>query len=112
MRRRSPRPTPSGPASENDEVSDGIVVLPFENLSLHKEDEYFSDGVTEDLIAQLYKIGSLRVISRTSAWQYKARRVGAKQIAGDLGVAYLLEGSVRRSGSRVRIVAQLIDAAL
>ncbi len=98
------------PASQNDEVSDGIVVLPFENLSPHKEDEYFSDGVTEDLIAQLYRIGSLRVISRTSAWQYKTRRVGAKQIAGDLGVAYLLEGSVRRSGSRVRIVAQLIDA--
>ena len=98
------------PASQSDEVSDGIVVLPFENLSPHKEDEYFSDGVTEDLIAQLYRIGSLRVISRTSAWQYKASRVGTKQIAGELGVAYLLEGSVRRSGSRVRIVAQLIDA--
>jgi serine/threonine-protein kinase len=98
------------PVPQNDEVFDGIVVLPFENLSPHKEDEYFSDGVTEDLITQLYRIGALRVISRTSAWQYKARRVGAKQIAGDLGVAYLLEGSVRRSGSRVRIVAQLIDA--
>ena len=98
------------PVSQNDEVSDGIVVLPFENLSAHKEDEYFSDGVTEDLITQLYRIGSLRVISRTSAWQYKARRVGTKQIAGDLGVAYLLQGSVWRSGSRVRIVAQLIDA--
>lgn len=98
------------PASQNEEVSDGIVVLPFENLSPHKEDEYFSDGVTEDLIAQLYRIGSLRVISRTSAWQYKGSRVGAKQIAADLGVAYLLEGSVWRSGSRVRIVAQLIDA--
>jgi TolB-like protein len=98
------------PASQNEGVSDGIVVLPFENLSPHKEDEYFSDGVTEDLITQLYRIGSLRVISRTSAWQYKGSRVGAKQIAGDLGVAYLLEGSVRRSGSRVRIVAQLIDA--
>ena len=89
---------------------DGIVVLPFESLSPNEDDEYFSDGVTEDLIGELWRIGSLRVISRTSAWQYKAARVGAKQIANELGVAYLLEGSVRRSGTRVRITAQLIDA--
>ncbi len=98
------------PASLDDEASGGIVVLPFENMSSRKEDEYFSDGVTEDLIAQLSRIDSLRVISRTSAWQYKGNRVGTKQIAMDLGIEYLLEGSVRRSGSRVRIVAQLIDA--
>ena len=102
--------TAEAPRPAAQEVFDGIVVLPFENMSPHKEDEYFSDGVTEDLIAQLYRIGSLRVISRTSAWQYKASSVGSKQIAKELGVAYLLEGSVRRSGSRVRIVAQLIDA--
>ena len=97
-------PSPLGP------LGDGIVVLPFENLSSNPEDEYFSDGVTEDLITQLYRIGSLRVISRSSAWQYKATRAGAAQIASELGVAYLLEGSVRRSGKKVRIVAQLVDA--
>ena len=99
-----------GEAGSEEAVGDGIVVLPFENLSPNPEDEYFSDGVTDDLITQLYRVGSLRVISRTSAWQYKAAPAGAKQIAADLGVAYLLEGSVRRSGTRVRIVAQLIDA--
>jgi hypothetical protein len=80
-----------GPASPDDEASGGIVVLPFENMSSSKEDEYFSDGVTEDLITQLCRIDSLRVISRTSAWQYKANRVGTKQIAMDLGIVYLLE---------------------
>jgi serine/threonine-protein kinase len=88
---------------------DGIAVLPFENLGANADDVYFSDGVTEDLITHLYRIGRLRVISRTSAWQYKGTRLGARQIASELGVAYLLEGSVRRSGDRVRITAQLID---
>lgn len=96
---------PAGPARH-----DGIVVLPFEDLSREKENEYFSDGITEDLIHRLYQASDLRVISRTSAWQYKDARAGAKQIAADLGVAYLVEGSVRRSGDAVRIVAQLIDA--
>ena len=103
-------PATEGPRPQVEPIGDGIVVLPFENLSSSAEDEYFSDGVTEDLIAQLYRIRSLRVISRSSAWQYKTARAGARQIAAELGVAYLLEGSVRRSGSRVRIAAQLIDA--
>ena len=103
-------PATEEPRPQVELVGDGIVVLPFENLSPNAEDEYFSDGVTEDLIAQLYRIRSLRVISRSSAWQYKTARAGARQIAAELGVAYLLEGSVRRSGGRVRIAAQLIDA--
>lgn len=93
-------------------ATDGLVVLPFSNLSADADNEYFSDGVTEDLIWRLCSIGSLRVISRTSAWQYKDRRVGARQIATELGVAYLVEGSVRRSNGQVRISAQLIDAGL
>ena len=104
-------PATEGPRPQVEPIGDGIVVLPFENLSSSAEDEYFSDGVTEDLIAQLYRIRSLRVISRSSAWQYKTARAGARQIAAELGVAYLLEGS-RRSGSRVRIAAQLIDAQI
>ena len=103
-------PATERPRPQVEPIGDGIVVLPFENLSLSAEDEYFSDGVTEDLIAQLYRIRSLRVICRSLAWQYKTARAGARQIAAELGVAYLLEGSVRRSGARVRIAAQLIDA--
>ncbi len=88
----------------------GIAVLPFENMSPDPENEYFSDGITEDLISRLCESGSLRVISRASAWQYKNVRAGARQIGAELGVAHLVEGSVRRSGRSVRIVAQLIDA--
>lgn len=90
--------------------ADGIVVLPFQNMSADAENEYFSDGITEDLIHRLYQAGDLRVISRSSAWQYKNPVAGARQIGADLGVAYLVEGSVRRSGETVRVVAQLIDA--
>ena len=103
-------PTTEGPRPAGGANRRWDRVLPFENLSLSAEDEYFSDGVTEDLIAQLYRIRSLRVICRSSAWQYKTARAGARQIAAELGVPYLLEGSVRRSGARVRIAAQLIDA--
>lgn len=99
----APEPSPQTPG-------DGIVVLPFRDLSRAAENEYFSDGITEDLIHRLCRASDLRVISRTSAWQYKEAGAGAAQIAADLGVAYLVEGSVRRSGDTVRIVAQLIDA--
>ncbi|MFQ5529882.1 MAG: hypothetical protein ACE5FP_05970, partial [Gemmatimonadota bacterium] len=101
---------PSAAAADPDLYGDGIVVLPFENMSPDAENEYFSDGVAEDLIARLCKVESLRVISRTSAWRYKAAPAGAPQIASDLGVAHLVQGSVRRSGTSVRITAQLIDA--
>jgi len=87
-----------------------IAVLPFKNLSDDKEDEYFSDGITEDIIAQLSKIGDLKVISRTSAMRYKNTDKSLLTIGKELGVATVLEGSVRRAGNRVRIVSQLIDA--
>jgi serine/threonine-protein kinase len=86
-----------------------VAVLPFVNMSAEAENEYFSDGVTEDIIAQLAKIGGLKVISRTSAMRYKGTEKGMSEIARELGVSTILEGSVRRAGERVRIVAQLID---
>lgn len=87
-----------------------LAVLPFENLSTSAENEYFSDGITEDVIAHLSKIKGLRVISRTSVMRYKGRERNVPEIARDLHVAAVLEGSVRREGDRVRVVVQLIDA--
>ena len=86
-----------------------IAVLPFLNLSADPENEYFTDGITEDVIAQLSRIGALKVISRTSVMAFKKREQSLREIGARLGVATLLEGSVRRAGNRVRIVAQLID---
>jgi serine/threonine-protein kinase len=88
-----------------------VAVLPFRNLSADPENEYFADGITEDVIAQLAKIRALHVVSRTSVMPFKKREQGLREIAGRLQVATLLDGSVRRASSRVRIVAQLIDAA-
>jgi serine/threonine-protein kinase len=87
-----------------------IVVLPFENMSGDKEDEYFSDGITEDIITQLSKVRDLRVISRTSSMRYKGSSKLLREIGEELGAATILEGSVRRYGDEVRITAQLIDA--
>jgi serine/threonine protein kinase/tetratricopeptide (TPR) repeat protein len=87
-----------------------VAVLPFLNLSADPENEFFADGITEDVIAQLSKIRSLKVISRTSVMAFKKREQSLREIGVTLDVASLLEGSVRRAGSRVRIVAQLIDA--
>ncbi len=91
-------------------VEKSIAVLPFQNFSDSKEDEYFCDGVTEDILTQLSKISDLKVVSRTSVLKYKNSPKTAREIARELGVENLLEGSVRRSGNRVRIVSQLIDA--
>jgi serine/threonine-protein kinase len=88
-----------------------VAVLPFANLSADPENEYFADGITEDVIAQLAKIRALDVISRTSVMPFKGRQQGLREIAARLQVATVLEGSIRRAGDRVRIVAQLIDAA-
>ena len=90
--------------------SRSVAVLPFLNLSADPENEYFADGITEDVIAQLSKIRALKVISRTSVMPFKKREQGLREIAARLEVGTLLEGSVRRAGDRVRIVAQLIDA--
>ena len=86
-----------------------VAVLPFLNLGADPENEFFTDGMTEDVIAQLSKIRALKVISRASAMAFKKREQSLRQIADTLQVATLLDGSVRRAGDRVRIVAQLID---
>jgi TolB-like protein/class 3 adenylate cyclase/Tfp pilus assembly protein PilF len=87
-----------------------IVVLPFANMSGEPEQGYFADGITEDLTTDLSRISDMLVISRNSAFTYKDKPVNAKQVGRELCVRYVLEGSVRRSGNRVRVNAQLIDA--
>jgi len=87
-----------------------ITVLPFQNLSGDPEQEYFADGVVEDIIAALSRIRWLFVIARNSSFTYKGRAVDVKQVGRELGVRYVLEGSVRKSGNKVRITGQLIDA--
>jgi adenylate cyclase len=86
-----------------------IAVLPFHNLSGDPEQEYFADGITEDLTTDLSRISGLFVIARNSAFSYKGRSVDLRTVADELGVRYLLEGSVRRIGEQIRINAQLID---
>jgi adenylate cyclase len=87
-----------------------IVVLPFANLSDDREQQYYADGITEDLTTDLSRIADMLVISRNTAFTYRNKSVDTKQIGRELGVRYALEGSVRRSGSQVRVNAQLIDA--
>jgi adenylate cyclase len=87
-----------------------IAVLPFTNMS-GPDDEYFCDGMVEDIITALSKVRSLFVIARNSSFTYKGRAVDVKQVGRELGVRYVLEGSVRRAGNRLRITGQLIDAA-
>src|SRR5204863_7029282 len=88
-----------------------IAVLPLENLSEENENAYFADGIQDALLSNLAKISDLKVISRTSVMQYKSGLTrNLKQIAQQLGVANVLEGSVQRAGNRVRVNAQLIDA--
>ncbi len=86
-----------------------IAVLPFTNISGDLEQEYFSDGITEDIITDLSKVSALFVIARNSVFTYKGRAVRVQEVSRDLGVRYVVEGSVRKSGNRVRITAQLID---
>jgi TolB-like protein/class 3 adenylate cyclase len=88
-----------------------IAVLPFQNMSGDPEQEYFSDGMVEDIITALSRFKSLFVIARNSSFTYKGKAVDIKQVGRELGVRYVLEGSVRRSGNRVRVTAQLIEAA-
>ena len=87
-----------------------IAVLPFDNFSKEKNDEYLSDGITEDITMNLAKVKELTVISRTSVMKYKGTQKNVKEIAKELNVKYILEGSIRKIGERVRIVGQLIDA--
>src|SRR5262249_18447194 len=87
-----------------------IVVLPFANLSNDPDQQYFADGVTDDLTTDLSRRANMVVISRNTAFAYRDKRVDTKQIGRDLAVRYMLEGSVRRWGNQIRINAQLVDA--
>jgi TolB-like protein len=88
-----------------------IAVLAFNNMSGDPEQEYFSDGISEDIITDLSKVSELCVIARNSTFTYKGKSVDVKQVGRELGVSYVLEGSVRKAGNRVRVTGQLIDVA-
>jgi TolB-like protein len=89
-----------------------IVVLPFANLSGDPEQEYFVDGVTESLTTDLSRISGSFVIARNTSFTYKGKHIDVKQIGRELGVRYVLEGSVQRGGNRLRINVQLVDAEI
>src|SRR5262249_43587702 len=89
-----------------------IAVLPFVNMSGDPDQDFSPDGITEDIITALSKVRWFFVIARNSSFTYKGRAIDVKQVGRELGVRYVLEGSVRKSGNRVRITAQLIDAVL
>ena len=98
---------PSAPAMPD---KPSIAVLPFTNMSGDAEQEYFSDGISEDLITDLSKVQALFVIARNSSFTYKGRAVKVQEVGRELGVRFVLEGSIRKAGNRVRITAQLVDA--
>jgi adenylate cyclase len=109
------RPPPIEPASVEKMAfplpdKPSIAVLPFVNMSEDPKQEYFTDGITEDIITALSKTPRLFVIARNSTFTYKGKPVKVKQVAEELGVRYVLEGSARKSGNKVRVTAQLIDA--
>ena len=104
------KPTSSAPASPPTGGKPSIAVLPFDNMSGDTNQEYFVDGITEDIITALSKNRWLSVIARNSTFAYKGKSPDVRRVADDLGVEYVVEGSVRKSGNRVRITAQLIDA--
>jgi len=101
----APSPAPAAPTERS------IAVLPFMNLSSDPENEYFSDGITEEILNALVRVSDLKVASRTSAFAFKGHQGDVREIAEKLGVATVLEGSVRKAGNRVRITSQLIGAA-
>src|SRR6059058_3494404 len=98
------------PRASAHKIDKSIAVLPFENLSDEKENAYFADGIQDDVLTNLSKIGDLKVISRTSVMQYKGAAKNVREIGKALGVSNILEGSVRRSGNKVRVNVQLINA--
>src|SRR5919204_4221198 len=98
------------PRAAAHKVDKSIAILPFENLSDDKENAYFADGIQDDILTNLSKIGDLKVISRTSVMGYRGKAGNAREIGKTLGVANILEGSVRRAGNKVRLNVQLIDA--
>lgn len=110
---RTPNPQPSIPNTQSLPLPDkpSLVVLPFTNLSGDPAQGYFSDGVTEEITARLARVSSLFVIARTSAFTYKGKGTKVQDISRELGVRYVVEGSVRKTEEHVRVIAQLIDAA-
>jgi adenylate cyclase len=101
----------AAPSRHRAPAKPGVVILPFVNMSGDPEQEYFSDGVTEDIITDLARVSALTVASRNSAFSYKGKTVGLAQLARALQVSHVVEGSVRKSGNRVRITAQLLEAS-
>jgi len=100
----------SKPAEEQAQPQMSVCVLPFVNMSGDPEQEYFSDGITEDIITDLSKVSALLVIARNTAFTFKGKVMDVKEVAQAVGVSHVLEGSVRKAGDRVRITAQLIDS--
>src|SRR5436309_14782773 len=98
------------PRASAHKIDKSIAVLPFENLSDEKENAYFADGIQDDVLTNLSKIGDLKVISRTSVMPYRGKASNVREIGKALGVGSILEGSVRRIGNRVRVNVQLINA--
>jgi len=110
---QAPRPRAKAPAKTQQpaaQAKPSVLILPFVNMSGDAEQEYFSDGVSEDIITDLGRVSALSVVSRNTAFSYKGKTVAAAQLAKTLKVSHILEGSVRKSGNRVRITAQLLDA--
>jgi TolB-like protein/Flp pilus assembly protein TadD len=107
----APAPVPTKPSAAAAKVSDkSIAVLPFTNMSEEKDSAFFADGVHEDVLTNLALVNELKVVSRTTVTQYRDSKKPLKQIGEELGVAYILEGSVRRVGNKVRVTGQLINA--
>ncbi len=111
-----PRPEQRSAVSSGEKVAPkagrfSICVLPFANISGDVEQEYFSDGISEDIITDLSKVSALHVVSRNTAFTFKGKAVDVRQVAGQLNVSHVLEGSVRKAAGRVRITAQLIDGS-
>ena len=103
------KPSATEPAEEGPKIS--VCVLPFINMSGEPEQEYFSDGISEDIITDLSNVSALSVVARNTSFTFKGEALDLKEVARKLGVSHVLEGSVRKAGNRVRITAQLIDGA-
>jgi adenylate cyclase len=101
----------AGPAVRQLSDKPSVAILPFSNMSNDPEQEFFSDGITEDIITDLSNVSGLFVLSRNTVFTYKGRAVNMEQIARQLGVAYVVEGSVRKAGQKVRINTQLIEGS-
>src|SRR5438067_9285908 len=111
--RAGPTPASARPAQKIEPARDqvSICVLPFANMSGDAEQEFFSDGISEDIITDLSKVSALHVVSRNTAFTFKGKPMDVRQIAAQLNISHVLEGSVRKAGGRVRITAQLIDGS-